>query len=116
VTQSICKPYLVLTTWTGGDFSGRPEKDGGPNPSLNALTGLTKSARKILSQQKNPASQTLFLGNLSFETTEDEIAALFGRTHPKLKKDSHKTENENDAGPLVKVRMGTFEDSGKCKG
>lgn len=100
----------------GRDFAGRPEKDGGPNASLNALTGLTKSARKILSQQKNPASQTLFLGNLSFETTEDEIAALFGRTHPKQKKDSHNTNNENDAAPLVKVRMGTFEDSGKCKG
>jgi hypothetical protein len=100
----------------GSDFAGRPEKDGGLNASLSALTGLTKTARKILSQQKNPASQTLFLGNLSFETTEDEIAALFGRTQPKPKKDSPDTDIGNDASPLVKVRMGTFEDSGKCKG
>lgn len=101
---------------TGNDFTGRPEKDGDSRAALNPLTGLTKTARKILSQQKNAPCQTLFLGNLSFETTEDEIAALFGRTHPKQKALSQTENSEDDKKKSIKVRMGTFEDSGKCKG
>lgn len=101
----------------GSDFTGRPEKDGGTSGSSNPLTGLTKTAKKILSQQKNPACATLFVGNLGFETKEDEIAALFGRLHPKLAKRSVKpVADDADQGRLLRVRMGTFEDSGKCKG
>jgi len=45
-----------------------------------------------------------------------EIAALFGRLHPKLAK--REVEPAINAGEerLLRVRMGTFEDSGKCKG
>jgi len=81
------------------------------------LTGLTKTAKKILSQQKNPACPTLFIGNLGFETKEEEIAALFGRLHPKLAKRSvNPTAEDAEEERLLRVRMGTFEDSGKCKG
>lgn len=95
----------------GSDFAGRPEKDRVSKASSAPLTGMTKTARKILSQQKNEACPTLFIGNLSFETKEEEIAALFGRVHPKLKKEGESIEDR-----LLRVRMGTFEDSGKCKG
>jgi RNA recognition motif-containing protein len=73
-------------------------------------------AKKILSQQKNPACATLFLGNLGFETKEEEIAALFGRLHPKLAKREIEPEVNAEMDHLLRVRMGTFEDSGKCKG
>lgn len=106
-------PFNVIL---GNDFAGRPEKDGQINGSSNPLTGLTKTAQKILAQQKNPACSTLFVGNLGFETKEEEIAALFGRLHPKLAKLSIKDATSQEEERLLGVRMGTFEDSGKCKG
>ena len=53
--------------------------------------------------------QTLFLGNLGFETTEDSIRELL---------DSHRTKDAPSADEkwIRKIRLGTFEDSGKCKG
>lgn len=170
--------------------------NGGPGgadaPSLN------RTARKILSRQRNPAGPTLFLGNLGFETTSDDIRDMFDRNqrrasewapggNPDAKKQAKKgkgklaegdeeegaatddsgsgSEDEEDEsgaaaggdesegsdedeegdgekktdrrkkderkakkdrGPLDlskakdagirKIRLGTFEDSGKCKG
>ncbi|GAA5933532.1 hypothetical protein JCM3775_003724 [Rhodotorula graminis] len=40
---------------------------------------LNRTARKILSRQKNPVGPTLFLGNLGFETTVDDIRDMFDR-------------------------------------
>ncbi|GAA5850283.1 hypothetical protein JCM9279_006512 [Rhodotorula babjevae] len=40
---------------------------------------LNRTARKILSRQKNAAGPTLFLGNLGFETTVDDIRDMFDR-------------------------------------
>jgi RNA recognition motif-containing protein len=83
------------------------------------MTGHTKTAQKILRSQKQPAGPTLFLGNLGFETTEQSIRSLF---------ESHRVKiadlSNTDADPplstekkwIRKIRMGTFEDSGKCKG
>ncbi|CCH43325.1 RNA-binding protein [Wickerhamomyces ciferrii] len=48
---------------------------------------------------KNPPSRILFVGNLSFDTTEEMLHRQF--VH---------------CGELIKIRMATFEDSGKCKG
>ncbi|KAG1461830.1 hypothetical protein G6F56_005638 [Rhizopus delemar] len=48
---------------------------------------------------ENPPCPTLFVGNLSFETTEKTIREAF-----------------EWAGDIRKIRMATFEDSGKCKG
>ena len=63
--------------------------EGRPEKSI----GLTKT----LSQ--NPPSRILFVGNLSFDTTSD------------LLKDHFK-----HCGEILKIRMATFEDTGKCKG
>lgn len=157
--------------------AGGPSATGGeaapPPPTLN------RTARKILSRQKNPAGPTLFLGNLGFETTVDDIRDMFDRNQrrgrewakggvandedeereggaenvgeregqkeedndeaasqgeggdekkaggDKEKRDQKKRKREKgapldlakakDAG-IRKVRLGTFEDSGKCKG
>ncbi|KAF8426963.1 hypothetical protein EV426DRAFT_530067 [Tirmania nivea] len=48
---------------------------------------------------KNPPSKILFVGNLPFETTDEEISGHF-----------------SFAGDIQKVRLARFEDSGKCKG
>ena len=77
------------------------------------LTGLTKTAKKILLVQKHLACPSLFIGNLGFAATEDSLIDLFAR---------HMSPPHDFNGLLDKgkwlhgVRMGTFEDSGKCKG
>lgn len=61
-------------------FEGRPQKDTNP-------------------LSKNPPSRILFVGNLSFDTTQDLLREHF-----------------RHCGDIVKIRMATFEDTGKCKG
>ncbi|KAG1057838.1 hypothetical protein G6F43_000366 [Rhizopus delemar] len=59
----------------------------------------TEAEKKEIKKQKNPPCPTIFLGNLSFDTTEKSIREAF-----------------EWAGDIRKVRVATFEDSGKCKG
>ncbi|TRM67891.1 hypothetical protein BD626DRAFT_480109 [Schizophyllum amplum] len=99
----------------GDDFAGRPAP---PGQDLTQMTAKThsKTARRILSMQKQPPAPTLFLGNLSFETTEDDIRQLF-EAHRPAKDKAKKPEPGEQPKPWIrKVRMATFEDSGKCKG
>lgn len=117
----------------GDDFNGRPAPAADADTSASAkpnLSGHTKTAQKILRVQKHPAGPTLFLGNLGFETTEQSIRQLFDshRAKPPAKPQSEAddpdlaAEENADADAdakkpwIRKVRMGTFEDSGKCKG
>ncbi|KAF9430450.1 hypothetical protein BGZ94_006798 [Podila epigama] len=67
-------------------FDGRP---------IVSKTSVHDKAAK----QKHAVSPTLFVGNLSFQTTRESLQGLFG-----------------DCGEIRKVRLATFEDSGKCKG
>lgn len=67
-------------------FEGRPEKS-------------TNSDSSLINVSKNPPSRILFVGNLSFDTTEDLLHEHF-----------------KPCGDIIKIRMATFEDSGKCKG
>ncbi|KAJ3573018.1 hypothetical protein NP233_g2697 [Leucocoprinus birnbaumii] len=90
----------------GDDYTGRPDQ-----PTVEA---------SILRNQKQPPAATLFFGNLSFDATEDSIRELLEahREKPKQKGKS-KEELEDEEKPVSwirKVRLGTFEDSGKCKG
>lgn len=48
---------------------------------------------------KNPPSRILFIGNLPFDTTDDLL-----------------DEHFKPYGEVVRIRMATFEDTGKCKG
>lgn len=63
------------------NFEGRPDKN------------------DLVSASKNPPSRILFVGNLSYTTTDELLKSHF-----------------QHCGEIVKVRMATFEDSGKCKG
>lgn len=83
--------------------------------SVVALSELALNGRKLLIKDltsfegrplkeatalsKNPPLRILFVGNLSFDTLEDNLREHFGH-----------------CGEIVRVRMATFEDLGKCKG
>ena len=91
----------------------------------------TKFAQRILSAQKQPPAPTLFFGNLGFETTVDSIRGLLEahkekKGNPNAAATGTTSESANDGGAndvgdagdpwIRKIRMGTFEDSGQCKG
>jgi hypothetical protein len=95
--------------------------------------GQSKFAQKVLSAQKQPPAPTLFFGNLGFETTTESIRDLLDAHRAKEKKKSetvrvassesadNNNNNDDDVAPkkdpwIRKIRMGTFEDSGLCKG
>ncbi|KAJ2927346.1 hypothetical protein H1R20_g9747, partial [Candolleomyces eurysporus] len=133
----------------GGDFQGRPIAPGvdvKTNDNDLAQKVHSKTAQRILKAQKQPPAPTLFVGNLPFETTEDDIRKLLEthRAPPKSAKKDGKEENaekEEESGKedeegedlenkkqtskpksgqkddvILKIRMGTFEDTGACKG
>lgn len=147
-------------------------------------TGLTKTAQKILRSQKHAPGPTLFLGNLSFNSTQESVREMLERSavaraewsesaakqrKDKMKREAAKlnkakrmakkdessksgsgsdsdeeeqgqdadldsdsdsdsesdsesdddTPTDKDLAKIVgirKIRMGEFEDSGKCKG
>ncbi|KAJ7724883.1 hypothetical protein B0H16DRAFT_1736458 [Mycena metata] len=111
----------------GDDFTGRPAAPGVDPAAAGSADGPkthSKTAQKILRAQKQPPAPTLFLGNLGFETTDISIRELFDAHRP-VKKTKTKTEDAEGAAAakpeaddkwIRKVRMGTFEDSGLCKG
>lgn len=66
-------------------YEGRPEQ-----------SGLVENGKQL---SKNPPSKILFVGNLSFDTTEELL-----------------TQHFQHCGEIVRVRMTTFQDTGKCKG
>jgi hypothetical protein len=175
---------------SGTDYTGRPEIDRkavelaggivaldaatGEVPLQKGKTGLTKTAQKILRAQKHPPGPTLFIGNLSFNTTEDSLREMIERSaaardewsngkakrksdKKRVKKESKSKDSSDEAGSssdssdseglssdgsehederkdgdkkekkgkkgeglrgagIRKIRMGQFEDTGKCKG
>ena len=88
--------------------------------TLNGVKkSLSKSAQKILKNQKQPPAPTLFFGNLSFDTTEDSIRELLEAHREKGRQKERSKEEKGDGKEepwIRKVRLSTFEDSGKCKG
>lgn len=106
----------------GTDFRGRPGLDPKAaelgSDANHGRTGLSKTAQRILRSQKNAPAPTLFIGNLSFETKESDIYDLLEGS---AQKRYEETATSDESGVSVtagirKIRMGTFEDSGKCKG
>lgn len=126
---------------SGSDYSGRPEMnsntvalatgkeeagEGDAVPARQGKTGLTKTAQKILRAQKHPPGPTLFVGNLSFETKVDALREMIERSaHNRQEfaakeKPGEGTKDGQEKAPrgagIRKIRMGEFEDTGKCKG
>ena len=66
-------------------FEGRPEK--------------TKEQEAATMKAGNPPSKRIFVGNLAFETTKQDLEEQFSR-----------------CGGVLDVHVATFEDTGNCKG
>lgn len=116
---------MIFIRSTGDDYTGRPEQSTVETTvTMNGVKkSLSKTAQKVLKNQKQPPAPTLFFGNLSFDATEDSIRELLeahrekGRQEGKAKDETPKEEEEKEGEPWIrKVRLGTFEDSGRCKG
>jgi RNA recognition motif-containing protein len=74
-------------------FEGRPKKE--PEPTENAADGKTSTEQK----QDVNASRKIFVGNMGFKTTDDDLSRNFEK-----------------CGEIEWVKVATFEDTGKCKG
>ncbi|KAI0411960.1 hypothetical protein F5X98DRAFT_356103 [Xylaria grammica] len=82
-------------------FEGRPQKE---TNSAAAEGGTTDGAEAngaglTAARQQNNASRKIYVGNLSFQVTEDDVRAQFEK-----------------CGEIEWAKVATFEDSGKCKG
>ncbi|KAK4229630.1 hypothetical protein QBC38DRAFT_471807, partial [Podospora fimiseda] len=95
---------LSETEWNGRkllikdakSFDGRPKKEEEPAPVDNTGNGTGTSAGRNTSAS---TSTKIFVGNLSFSVTEDDLREHFSK-----------------CGPIRWIKVATFEDTGKCKG
>ncbi|KAI0099382.1 RNA-binding domain-containing protein [Daldinia grandis] len=78
-------------------YEGRPKKEA--ENGTAAATGATTTNGNQTTAEKTPTSRKVYVGNLSFQTTEDDLRAHFDK-----------------CGDIEWVKVATFEDSGKCKG
>ncbi|KAI0182370.1 hypothetical protein EV127DRAFT_62792 [Xylaria flabelliformis] len=82
-------------------FEGRPQKEAtAPATEGDAGDGTeTNGAGLTAARQQNNASRKIYVGNLSFQVTEEDVRVQFEK-----------------CGEIEWVKVATFEDSGKCKG
>ena len=80
------RPLLIKNA---KNFEGRPDKPKGEDKAEDA-----KDAKS-----SKPPNKRIFVGNLAFEVTKEELQHHFGQF-----------------GDVADLHMATFEDSGKCKG
>ncbi|RMZ66527.1 rna binding rnp24 [Pyrenophora seminiperda CCB06] len=73
-------------------FEGRPDK-----PKIEQEAG--GHGAKGAAKSAHPPNKRVFVGNLSFDVTKEDLEYHFGQ-----------------AGEVEHIHMATFEDSGKCKG
>lgn len=74
-------------------FEGRPDK-----PKTEPEQDGDRKG-KAAGKQGHPPNKRVFVGNLSFDVTKEDLETHFGQ-----------------CGPVEHIHMATFEDSGKCKG
>ncbi|KAI1274044.1 hypothetical protein F5Y07DRAFT_227716 [Xylaria sp. FL0933] len=78
-------------------FEGRPQKE--PAAPATEDGAEANGAGPTAIRQQTNASRKIYVGNLSFQVTEDDLRAQFEK-----------------CGEIEWVKTATFEDSGKCKG
>lgn len=88
---------LLIKDSKNYEKTGRPRRD--PVEEDGTASAGGKAGDRITKKQKNPPSTTVFVGNLNFAATREAIQEQF-----------------EPCGRIRKVRLATFEDSGKCKG
>ncbi|KAI0972454.1 hypothetical protein F4678DRAFT_61013 [Xylaria arbuscula] len=82
-------------------FEGRPQKEAAAQATEGDAVNGTEAngAGSTAARQQQNASRKIYVGNLSFQVTEDDVRAQFEK-----------------CGEIEWVKIATFEDSGKCKG
>ncbi|KAL2023788.1 hypothetical protein VTK56DRAFT_1055 [Thermocarpiscus australiensis] len=80
-------------------FEGRPAKEAEPEAVTDSAAAGKAASSAHHAAGKKPPSTKIFVGNLAFNTTEDDLHAHFEK-----------------CGKIRWVKVATFEDSGKCKG
>jgi RNA recognition motif-containing protein len=75
-------------------FEGRPDK---PKAEVEEVGG--RGAKVAGKTGGHPPNKRVFVGNLSFDVTKEDLEAHYA-----------------PCGPVENIHMATFEDSGKCKG
>lgn len=73
--------------------------DGRPEPAQEEGSGEAAAGKQERARQTREESDRVFVGNLGFEVTREEVQEHYGR-----------------CGEVTSVFLATFEDSGKCKG
>ncbi|KAM5352451.1 hypothetical protein ACJ41O_005174 [Fusarium nematophilum] len=76
-------------------FEGRPKTE--PEPSAAEEEGKHQNGKE--QKKEANASRKVFVGNMSFKTTDDDLRRNFDK-----------------CGEIEWVKVATFEDTGKCKG
>lgn len=96
-----CKGYAYIDFATPGEMRAAISLSEMDLNGRNILVKNSKSyeGRPAFPVSRNPPSRILFVGNLPFDTTEAQL-----------------TEHFKHCGEITRVRMATFEDTGKCKG
>lgn len=79
-------------------FEGRPAKEKEPEDA-GGKPDAAGSKNKTEQRQESNASRKVFVGNLSFKTTDEDLMRNFEK-----------------CGEIEWAKLATFEDSGKCKG
>ncbi|KAL1874801.1 Nucleolar protein 13 [Diaporthe australafricana] len=77
-------------------FEGRPAK---PKPGADEAGATTAGEAAEATAEPKSTTKKIFVGNLSFQTTEDDLHELFGT-----------------CGEIEWLKVAQFEDTGKCKG
>ncbi|KAG5983639.1 hypothetical protein E4U55_007627 [Claviceps digitariae] len=81
-------------------FQGRPAKEKEPEAVEAGADGRIQQQQGKTKKEVDPnASRKIFVGNMSFKTTEDDLRRNFEK-----------------CGEIDWVKVATFEDTGKCKG
>ncbi|KAL1600632.1 Nucleolar protein 13 [Paraconiothyrium brasiliense] len=84
------RPLLIKNS---KNFEGRPDK-----PKQEQIDG-DAAGREAHGKREKAPSKKIFVGNLGFETTKEDLTAHFA-----------------PCGAVENIHMATFEDTGKCKG
>jgi hypothetical protein len=77
-------------------FDGRPDEHASAAAAKGSAGGRVELSK---ANTQKPPSKRVFVGNLGFDTTKEDLESHFGQ-----------------CGTVTDVHMATFEDSGKCKG
>ncbi|KAK9445750.1 Nucleotide-binding, alpha-beta plait [Metarhizium brunneum] len=80
-------------------FEGRPAKEKEPEAVETGPDGKVKHGAEQNKEADPNASRKIFVGNMSFKTTEEDVWRNFEK-----------------CGEIDWVKVATFEDTGKCKG